>query len=80
MNATAPNPVTIGHYAKALGRALHRPAVLPTPTLALYAILGRQLTQEMLLAGQRVLPAKLQAAGFQFRHPDIDGALADLLA
>lgn len=79
INATAPNPVTVGEYAQALGRALHRPVFLPTPTLALYALLGKQLTREMLLAGQRVLPARLQAAGFQFRHPQLDGALADLL-
>lgn len=77
LNATSPHPVRVADYARALGRALKRPAVLPTPTLALYAILGRQLVQEMMLAGQRVLPARLQASGYAFRHPEIDEALAD---
>jgi uncharacterized protein len=77
LNATSPHPVRVADYARALGRALKRPAVLPTPTLALYAILGRQLVQEMMLAGQRVLPARLLASGYAFRHPEIDEALAD---
>jgi uncharacterized protein (TIGR01777 family) len=80
VNATAPNPVTIGEYAKALGRAVHRPVFLPTPTLALFAILGKELVQEMLLAGQRVLPAKLLEAGYAFRFPEIDGALRAAVA
>jgi uncharacterized protein (TIGR01777 family) len=79
MNATSPNPATIGQYAEALGRAVHRPTKIPTPTFALKAILGGEMTDEMLLGGQRVLPAKLQAAGFEFRHPDLDEALADVL-
>ncbi len=77
VNLTSPNPVRVADYARALGRAVRRPAVLPTPTLALYAILGRELTREMMLAGQRVLPTRLEASGFTFRHPDIDEALAD---
>jgi len=79
MNATAPNPVTIAEYADALGRAVRRPTVLPTPTFALKAILGSEMTEEMLLGGQRVLPAKLQAAGYTFRRPDLDDALAAAL-
>lgn len=79
VNVTSPNPVTIGDYAAAIGRALHRPALLPTPTLALNVILGRDMTREMLLGSLRVLPARLRAAGFTFRHPDLDEALADVL-
>jgi len=77
VNVTSPNPVRVGDYARALGRAVRRPALLPTPTVALYALLGRQMTQEMMLGGQRVLPAKLQASGYAFRHPDLDEALGD---
>ena len=77
VNLTSPNPVRVADYARALGRAVRRPAVLPTPTLALYALLGRELTREMLLAGQRVLPTRLEASGYTFRHPDIEEALAD---
>lgn len=80
LNSTAPNPVTIGQYAEALGRAVHRPAKIPTPTFALKAMLGGEMTDEMLLGGQRVLPAKLQAAGYAFKYPELDEALADALA
>ena len=79
INATAPSPVTIAGYAAALGRAVHRPAKLPAPTFALKALLGGEMTEEMLLGGQRVLPARLQAAGYQFKHPELDEALADVL-
>lgn len=80
VNVTAPGPVRVGDYAKAIGRALGRPAVLPTPTLALHAIVGRDMTREMLLGSLRVVPKRLQHAGFTFRHPDLDEALADVLA
>lgn len=79
INATAPNPVTIEEYSNALGRAVHRPTMIPTPTFALKALLGSEMTSEMLLGGQRVLPAKLRASGYQFQHPDLDEALADVL-
>ncbi|MEW6153366.1 MAG: TIGR01777 family oxidoreductase [Actinomycetota bacterium] len=80
LNATSPNPATVRDYTAALGRALHRPAVVPTPTFALNALLGTEMVAEMLLGGQRVLPAKLEAAGFEFGHPDLDEALADVVA
>lgn len=80
VNVTSPEPVRVADYARALGRAVRRPAVLPTPTLALYAILGRELTRDMMLSGQRVLPTRLQASGYTFCHPDLDGALADCVA
>lgn len=79
VNLTSPNPATVADYTAAVGRALHRPAFLPTPTWGLDLLLGREMTREMLLGGQRVLPARLQAAGFGFRHPDLDEALADVL-
>ncbi len=80
VNLTAPNPVTNAEYTRALGRALHRPAVLVVPGVALSAVLGREMAHEMLLGGQRVLPRRLEASGYRFSHPSIDGALADLLA
>lgn len=76
VNVTSPNPARVGDYARALGRAVKRPAVLPTPTPALYALLGREMTKEMMLGGQRVVPARLQASGYTFRHPNLDEALA----
>lgn len=79
VNVTAPEPVTASGMAKAIGRALHRPAVLPVPKVALGLVLGSQLTHEMLLASQRAVPSRLLASGFRFRHPGIDQALDDLL-
>ena len=77
VNATAPNPVTQREFAQALGRALHRPALVPTPAFALKLALGEMA--EMLLTGQRVVPTKALEAGFSFRYPELEGALKSLL-
>jgi uncharacterized protein (TIGR01777 family) len=79
VNATAPNPVTNGEFIKTLGRVLHRPTVLPAPRAGLAVVMGREMADVMLLAGQRVLPARLQAAGFSFAHPELEGALRAML-
>lgn len=79
VNATAPEPVTSAELAIAVGRALHRPAVLPVPKAALRLVMGGQMVDEMLTASQRAVPTKLQAAGFTFRHPSIQAAMAALL-
>ena len=79
VNLCAPNPVTNAEYATALGRALHRPAVIPAPTWALDLLLGREMVREMLLWGQRVLPAKLHGSGFEYRPPTLDAALAEAI-
>ena len=80
VNLTAPNPVRASEYAKALGRALHRPAFLPIPRLGPQLLLGRELTAALLGQSQRVAPTRLEASGYAFRHPDLDAALAELLA
>ena len=80
VNATAPGPVTNAELTRALGRALHRPAGLAVPRAALTAVLGRDMADELLLASQRVRPAKLEAVGHRFAHPDIGSALAAVLA
>lgn len=77
VNATAPNPVTNAEFSRALGRALHRPAVLPAPGFALKLLLGQM--SEIVLEGQRVVPKKLQESGFEFRHPEAEEALRDVL-
>lgn len=77
LNASAPEPVTNARFSKALGRALHRPSWLPVPQLALRIAFGE--LAEILALGQRVVPARAQAAGFTFRYPQIEGALAGLL-
>src|SRR4051812_26704716 len=79
VNIVAPAPVTNGDFAKTLGRVLHRPAVLPVPIFIPKVIFGTEMTRETLAASQRVIPAKLAAAGYNFRHPELEGALHALL-
>jgi hypothetical protein len=74
VNATSPNPVTNAEFTKALGKQLRKPAILAMPTFALRVIFGA-MADEALLASERAVPAKLQAAGFQFSLPDIESAL-----
>jgi NAD dependent epimerase/dehydratase family enzyme len=78
LNGTAPEPVRNAAFARALGRALHRPALLPAPAAPLRLALGA-FADELLLKGQRVMPAAAVASGFRFVHPALDGALDDLL-
>ena len=77
-NGTAPEPVTNAEFAKALGRAVHRPALLPMPRFALRAIVGEMA--EILLTGQKVLPQRSLDQGFRFRFKALPEALADVLA
>jgi len=72
-NVTAPEPVRNRDFGKALGRALHRPAVMPTPAFALRLLFG-EMADEVLLAGQKVLPARAGGA-FRFEHPSLDETL-----
>jgi hypothetical protein len=77
-NATAPEPVTNRDFARALGRALHRPAMLPVPGFALRLRFGDMA--EVVTEGQRAVPERALAAGFAFGHADLDAALRDVLA
>lgn len=75
-NACAPHPLRNKAFATALGRALHRPAVLPLPGLLLKIGLGE--LAGLLLGGQKALPSRAEQAGFHFRFTAIEAALADL--
>jgi hypothetical protein len=77
MNLTAPEPVTNAAFARALGRALRRPAFMPLPAFALKAALGEAAT--VLLSSQRAVPQRAISAGFSFRYPEIEQALADIV-
>ncbi len=77
VDACAPNPVTNAEFTADLGAALHRPAKLPVPTLALRVLLGEGA--DILLKGQRVLPRRTELLGYRFRFPELKGALANLL-
>ena len=74
LNGTAPNPVTNGEFAAALGRALHRPALIPAPAFALRIVLG-EMADALLLSGQRAVPAKAEALGFTFKYSRLGDAL-----
>lgn len=76
-NATAPHPVTNREFAKALGRAVHRPAIIPLPAPALKLGLGEMAG--LLLGGQNAVPRKALESGYTFRFTDLDAALADVL-
>lgn len=78
VNATAPDPVTNGELSRALGRALHRPALLPVPAAALHLLYGEMA--QIVTTGQRVLPAKALVLGYEFRHPELAEALRSALA
>ncbi|MDQ6837248.1 MAG: DUF1731 domain-containing protein, partial [Actinomycetota bacterium] len=70
-----PQPVTNRTYTKVLGQVLHRPALLMVPVPAIKAVLGAEMAGEMLLGGQRALPAALERSGYRFAHPDLPGGL-----
>lgn len=78
-NITSPNPARNRDFARALGRVMHRPAFLPTPAFAMRLALGREMADEMLLGGQRVVPARATAEGFRFDYPELDAALEHAL-
>jgi len=80
VNLTAPHPVTNRAFTEALGRAVHRPAVLPVPRFGPRLLLGRELADEMLFFSIRAQPARLDKAGFRFLRPEIDAAFKAALA
>ncbi len=77
VNLTAPHPATNGEVTAALGDALHRPTLLSVPEIALKTALGELSTE--VLGSTRVLPHRLEQAGFTFLHPDIATAAATLV-
>jgi uncharacterized protein len=79
VNLVSPNPVTSRQFATSLGHVISRPAVLPAPALGIKLLWG-QMGEEVLLFGQRALPARLLDAGFEFTAPTIDVALKRALA
>jgi NAD dependent epimerase/dehydratase family enzyme len=74
INGTAPNPVRNAEFSRALAKALRRPFVpLGPPDAVLRVVLGE--VAQVVTQGQKVLPARAQALGYTFRHPDLEGAL-----
>jgi uncharacterized protein len=78
VNVVAPGPVTNADFTRTLARVLRRPAVIPLPAFAARLLFG-EMADALLLAGARVIPARLQASGYRFRFPDLEVALRHLL-
>ena len=79
VNGTAPKPVSNSQLAKALGRALKRPAVLPAPAAAVHLLMG-EAAGPLLLESADIRPQRLLETGFQFESSDIDSALKRVLS
>jgi len=79
VNLTAPNPVRNAELTKTLAHVLGRPSFLPVPSFGPKLLLGSELADNLLFAGQRVQPRALQAAGYEFRHPTLEVALRAVL-
>jgi len=75
VNLVSPEPVRSRAFIEAVGRALQRPTVIPIPGFVLKAVLGRELADALVLQGQRAVPARLQADGFEFTDTDLDTAM-----
>ena len=76
VNAASPHAVTIEEFGRSVAKVYHRPHWLPLPAFMLQAILGEMSL--ILLKGQRILPAKAQRHGFQFRYPEVTDALKQI--
>ncbi|HEX6435036.1 MAG TPA: TIGR01777 family oxidoreductase, partial [Gemmatimonadales bacterium] len=79
VNVTAPEPVTNRDFTRTLGRVLRRPAVLPVPAAALRVVFG-EMADRAILSSARVLPARLDEAGYRFAHPALEAALRSMLS
>ena len=78
VNVGSPNPLTNAEYTKVLGKVLNRPTVFPVPAPATRLMFG-EVADALLLASQRMEPAKLKETGYEFRYPELEGALRHLL-
>jgi uncharacterized protein (TIGR01777 family) len=78
INVVAPEPVTNAEFTRSLGRALNRPTFFPVPAFGARLAFG-EMADALLLASARVLPERLQAAGYEFKYPTLDGALRHVL-
>ncbi len=77
VNLSAPRPATNAELSRALGHVLHRPALLPVPGAALRLLYGEMAS--IVLTGQRMVPSRLHDLGYEFRHPELEPALRDVL-
>src|SRR6185369_3438165 len=74
VNSVSPNPVTNGEFTKTLGEVLYRPTILPLPSFAVNMVFG-EMGDALLLASTRVMPKRLEDAGFEFKYPELKTAI-----
>jgi uncharacterized protein len=79
VNLAAPSPATNAEITQALGRVLGRPTLVPVPAFGPRLLLGRELADNLLFCSQKMLPTRLRASGYEFAHPELEGALRALL-
>ena len=79
VNAVSPNPVTNEEFTKTLGSVLYRPTILPLPEFAVSMIFG-EMGDALLLASTKVMPKRLEDAGFEFKHPNLKEAIENAVA
>ena len=79
VNLAAPEPVTNATFTTVLGRVLGRPTFVPVPAFGPRLLLGRELADELLFSSARMVPEKLRAGGYEFSHPELEGALRSVL-
>jgi uncharacterized protein (TIGR01777 family) len=79
VNAVAPQAVRNAEFVHALGKALHRPAFFPLPAFVVRTVFG-EMGEALLLGSARVRPAKLEGAGYEYRHPELSEALQATLS
>jgi uncharacterized protein (TIGR01777 family) len=77
-NLTAPDPLTSKDFFRLLGRVMRRPSWLPVPGFALRLLLG-EMAKELILSGQRAVPRRLLDSGYEFKYPDAESALREIL-
>jgi uncharacterized protein (TIGR01777 family) len=80
LNVTSPRPATGAELSAAIARVVHRPCFFTVPKTVLRLVLGSEMADEMLLTGQRAVPARLTSIGYDFTYPDLDDALRAVLA
>jgi uncharacterized protein len=78
VNLGSPNPLTNAGFTRVLGKILNRPTIFPLPAPAARLMLG-EVADALLLASQRMEPARLKESGYEFRYPELEGALRHLI-
>lgn len=79
VNTVAPNPVTNLEFTKTLGKVISRPTIFPAPAFGLELVFGKEMAEETLLSSTRVEPKRLEASGYTFKYPTLEGALKQVL-